>query len=88
MSSLPEYIYDDDQKILTINAFSDLNGATRRSLPWGRYKNEMKKIIIAEHITKIPSKVFVNCLALMSVKLPASIEMIENEAFVNCFHFR
>ncbi len=57
---------------------------TVTSAPWGKYKADIKEIIISEGITDLYNHAFQDCVNLEKVSFPSTLIKINNYAFKNC----
>ena len=76
----------DSNGTLTISGTGDMNNWHPRVLtnpPWDIYRESIKKIFIAEGVTSIGSWAF-DCENLKSVKIPGSVDTIDDYAFSSC----
>ena len=74
------WIFNEATGVLTISGYGEISG----SKTWSSYSEDIKEIIIEEGITTIPNSAFYSCRALVSVKLPDSVSIINPYAFFFC----
>ena len=54
------------------------------TLPWDKYKESIKNVIIKEGVTNIGNNALSNCIKLTSITLPSSLTHIGDYAFTGC----
>lgn len=73
------YHFEDATGTLTIEGKGDFD-----KFPWGKYKSNIKIIIIKEGITDIPQYAFYDCMNLTTVKISDGLVTIGDWAFGCC----
>lgn len=86
--------YNKTTKTLTISGSGEMWGYymdeyvhtedVLASIPWGIYREEIKKIIIGDKITNVGAYVFMDCTSLKEVKLGKKVSIIDDVAFWGC----
>ena len=73
--------YNTYSKTLTISGSAELGNY---EYAWTDYASEIKTVNINNGVTAIFGKVFENHTSLETVNLPASMQVVYREAFLNC----
>ena len=74
----------DSVGTLTINGTGEMEGYNEFRTPWGSYKSQIKKILIASGVTSIGSYAFKDCSNLTSITIPEGVTYIGRYAFYGC----
>ena len=70
---------------LTISGNGDMyNYYDHEELPWGLERDQIKKVVVENGVTRIGDYAFVGCSQLTHAVIPASIKSIGSQAFANC----
>ena len=79
------YAFADDTGILTIAGSGPMKDYdTYSSLPWYKYKNKIKKVVIESGVTSIGKIAFDECTNLESVSIGKDVTKIGSSAFSDC----
>lgn len=68
----------DSAGLMTIEGSGSINP---EDIPWGDYADAVKSVVMKGNISKIGAQAFANMTSLRNVKFPASLSMIDEEAF-------
>ena len=81
-----QWTFDNSSKRLTISGSGPMNNfdASMTTLPWYGYRTEIKTVVIQNGVTNIGEYAFYNTPQLQSVRIPASVTIINRSAFQNC----
>ncbi|MBR1929716.1 MAG: leucine-rich repeat protein [Paludibacteraceae bacterium] len=60
------------------------NFANINTVPWKDKRSSISNIVIEDGITSIGAYSFYNCSTAVSIRIPASVDSIANNAFYNC----
>ena len=71
----------DSDGVLTISGSGDMHGYGSSDAPW---HGRVKSAVIAEGVTSIGGKAFLDCTSLTSVTIPDSVTSIGKQAFMYC----
>ena len=71
---------------LTVSKEGDMSNYDEGETPWDFQRNDIKKIVIKEGVTRIGDLAFGGCRNLTSVEIPNSVKSIGVRAFVECIH--
>ena len=78
----------DSNGTLTISGTGDMYGVYNfyesNTIPWYKYKESIKKVIIEDGVTSIGGHAFIRCTELTEIKIPDSVTSIGDYAFSNC----
>ena len=81
----PDFSCELVDSVLTISGHGKMPDVTKQpDLPWYRYKNEIREVIIEEGITSVSNLAFYWCDKLTTVTLADSITTIGEDAFADC----
>ena len=69
---------------LTVSQKGDMSDYYEGETPWNRQRNDIKKIVIKEGVTRIGDYAFAGCRNLTSVEIPNSVKSIGVRSFVEC----
>ncbi len=81
--------FNGETDTLTFTGFGNMTDYTYydayyANIPWYKYRNQIKHIVLPEGITSIGNRAFYNLTSLVSVDIPQSVTIIGNNAFYNC----
>ncbi len=71
---------------LTVSKEGDMTNYDEGETPWDLQRNDIKKIVIKEGVTRIGDLAFFGCRNLTSVEIPNTVKSIGVRAFVECIH--
>ena len=74
----------DDDGTLTISGTGAMDVWEHFKTPWNLYRNNIKKVVLNGAVTNIAAYAFSNCSQLVSIEIPASVEVIGKYAFLGC----
>ncbi len=79
------YLYEDNTQTLTISGSGSMwDYYNSSNIPWYKYKDKIKKIIINEGIEYIGETSFLHCETAESVEIPKSVKTVGQQAFFGC----
>ena len=67
--------------VLTISGWDSTNGY---NIPWEKYKDDIRIVVIENGVNAIGSNAFKNCCNLTNVIIPGSVTSIQSYAFSGC----
>ena len=71
---------------LTVSIEGDMSNYDEGETPWDLQRNDIKKIVIKEGVTRIGDLAFGGCRNLTSVEIPNTVKSIGVRAFVECIN--
>ena len=71
---------------LTVSIEGDMSNYDEGETPWDLQRDDIKKIVIKEGVTRIGDLAFGGCRNLTSVEIPNTVKSIGVRAFVECIH--
>ena len=74
----------DSQGTLLLTGSDEMYLTADDEVPWEKYKDKIKKVIIGEGITSISPGAFAFCINLEELVLPSTLVEISSEAFKRC----
>ena len=74
----------DSDGVLTISGTGAMKEYDPYKAPWYGSSSRVKSAVIAEGVTSIGGKAFLDCSSLTSVTIPNSVTSIGEYAFYNC----
>ena len=76
--------YLSDDGTLTVSQKGNMSNYYEGETPWNLQRNDIKKIVIKEGVTRIGKYAFAGCRNLTSVEIPNSVKSIGVRSFVEC----
>ena len=73
----------DSEGVLTVKGNGSIPDYTYNS-PWAEYKDQIKRAVISNGVTRIGEDAFRSCRNLIEVELPDSLNSVGWTAFTNC----
>lgn len=78
----------DKEGTLTISGSGPMEKEDDPSLSWGRYSDDIRRVVIEPGVTTIVQFAFNRCAYLVSVEIPDTVTAIEVYAFSECYNLR
>ena len=76
--------WDSDSGTLIINGQGTILDCQKDWAPWGKYRDEIRRVIIEDGVNRIGDYSFNDCSELTELTIPASVTEVGRNPFANC----